>query len=190
MLSLESNMQQTFIDSLLVSSWLLITWCRFGLCNQTQHFFFEKVWVQWKKYFQVYLASGALNKTIEITAHSLSNHWHILSNPWCTELSVHRTKCPSHFQEELKSPLLLTDKIPIAFEIRYTERQLQVKISRSFLIVSKVSQLSKCLKFTTFSRGMFCHTCWMQVLEWSSWDFITIRFTKDEIRYYQSIRWL
>ena len=28
-------------------------------------------------------------------------------------------------------------------------------------------------KIRDFSGGMFCRTCWMQALKWSSWDFLS-----------------
>ena len=34
-------------------------------------------------------------------------------------------------------------------------------------------QLSKCLKFMTFQEGCFVIRNWMQVLKWSSWDFLS-----------------
>ena len=37
-----------------------------------------------------------------------------------------------------------------------------------------VSQLSKCLKFMTFREGCFVIRNWMQVLKWSSWDFLSL----------------
>ena len=43
-----------------------------------------------------------------------------------------------------------------------------------------VSQLSKCLKFMTFREECFAIHNWMQVLKWSSWNFLSlINLTKD-----------
>ena len=54
----------------------------------------------------------------------------------------------------------------------------------------KVSQLSKCLKFMTFREGCFktrsYANTWLKLFRL----FITISFTKDERRLFQSIRWL
>ena len=40
-------------------------------------------------------------------------------------------------------------------------------------LITIVSQLSKCLEFMTFREGYFVVRNWMQVLKWSSWDFLS-----------------
>ena len=47
------------------------------------------------------------------------------------------------------------------------------KFKGGYVICTIVSQPSKCLKFVTFLEGYFVIRNWMQVLKWSSWDFLS-----------------
>ena len=58
------------------------------------------------------------------------------------------------------------------------KREMLHKQARNYLLILKsaetiVSQPSKCLKFMTFREGCFVIRNWMQVLKWSSWDFLS-----------------
>ena len=104
-------------------------------------------------------------KTLKTNLQILNTHTNQKRNNWCV-------------QEKTSKEFDTRDHLNQRIELRHFFSAWFLKWITCFAQImqtvnTKVPQLSKCLKFMTFREGCFVIRNWMQVLKWSSWDFLS-----------------